>query len=274
MKSRISKAVMVRTAGALFVSALLAAPVAAQDNSSNNGEGRRERRQRPAGQVDGQRPARGEGRGQRQRQEPVDLKTVEVKAPGHIIFTGKNAAHESAGTFTEWKFTKIDLPDNDYTKGSVELEINLASVTGNRGERLTNHLKSADFFNIEVNPKAKVSIGSATKIDGEEHSYETKAKITIGEVSTEVPLQFAVNPDNPREVKGEAVVKRTDLKVGEPPSEENRRSGDDEVKIMINAIIPEKVEDQKYEDAKPEAVEAAADKAEEKAEEKPAIAPN
>lgn len=55
------------------------------------------------------------------------------------------------GTFNQFDAT-IEADPDDLTSASIELNIDLASVD-TRNEDRDNHLRSADFFNVQKNPK-------------------------------------------------------------------------------------------------------------------------
>ncbi len=202
----------------------------------NNRQGDRNRGERSSAQARGQRQAGA-------RAEQINVEEVEVKAPGRLYFVGKNDRHENKGIFTKWHFTKIDVKDHDYTKGSVELEIDINSILTQR-QRLTNHLLSEDFFHVEEFPKAKVTLKNAKAVEGKENSYTAEAIITFAGAEAKTPVTFTVNADNPAEIKGEAIVSRTSIKVGAAVEEGNPRSIEDEVKITFEFTLPDDVKEQ------------------------------
>jgi polyisoprenoid-binding protein YceI len=114
--------------------------------------------------------------------------------------TGK---HEGKlGTFSG----NIQLVDGDPTKSAVSVDIDVGSITSDN-EKLTRHLKSADFFDVEKFPKAtfKSTAIKAGGADGATHTITgnldlrgvTKqiafpATIKVGE-GVQVNAEFAIN---------------------------------------------------------------------------------
>ena len=46
--------------------------------------------------------------------------------PGELSFTAHNSVYNAEGSFASWHVTKVDIPGGDLTKGTVELEVDLA----------------------------------------------------------------------------------------------------------------------------------------------------
>ncbi len=172
--------------------------------------------------------------GQRPPQQPL---VSDPSSPGTIAFTGKSASHASSGIFPKWKFTRVEIPEGDMTKGVVELEIDLTTVTAEKGG-LTNHLRSGDFFDVVSRPKALVRIEGATPVEGQERGYDAKATVVVGDARVTLPVRFFTAPDDPNHIRGEAVVSRTRLKVGAPYDPNNQRSVEDSVRVTIDAKLP------------------------------------
>lgn len=166
------------------------------------------------------------------------VQAEEAAAPGSLKFVSKNKSFTANGQFNKWKFTKVDLPEGDITKGTVEFEVDIASVEVPGTERLTNHLKQNDMLDAEKFPKATVKIHSASK-DGD--GYVAKADVSIREITKTVPVKFSVESEKPLKIKGEAVVDRTAFEVYKPFDPADERSVEREVIISIEAEVPEKV---------------------------------
>lgn len=78
-----------------------------------------------------------------------------------VGFVGAKVTGKHEGGFGTFKGT-VTIPDGDAEKGAVTVEIDMASVTSD-SEKLTGHLKSADFFDAEKHPKAKFESTSVKK---------------------------------------------------------------------------------------------------------------
>lgn len=84
------------------------------------------------------------------------------------------------------KFNATILSDGqDFTKSSIEVTIDAASVFTNEDQR-DGHLKSADFFDVENYPVLSFQGKSLRKVDDDE--YKLKGVLTIKGVSKEVEL--------------------------------------------------------------------------------------
>lgn len=115
--------------------------------------------------------------------------------------TGK---HEGGfGTFTG----NVDLVDGAPEKSKVNVDIDAASLTSDT-EKLTGHLKSADFFDVAKNPKATFASTEIKKggekgashtvtgnltIKGITKSVTFPATITVAGDAANVDAEFAIN---------------------------------------------------------------------------------
>ncbi|MCC7392679.1 YceI family protein [Candidatus Sumerlaeota bacterium] len=161
-------------------------------------------------------------------------------APGKITWHGTKDNGGHVGTFKSWKFTKVDIPDGDLTKGTVELEIDLASLDTTPG-KLVEHLKSSDFFDVAKYGTAKVTISNAKPAadkDGKK-SYDADAKVDMRGATSTVKANFVVESEKPLTVKGTAVLDRAPYKM----EYDTKKPGAVHmpVEITIEAAIPEKV---------------------------------
>ncbi|MEX3714678.1 YceI family protein [Cytobacillus horneckiae] len=83
------------------------------------------------------------------------------------------------GTFNQFDAT-IEADPDDLTSASIELNIDLASVDTCNEDR-DNHLRSADFFNVEKNPKMTFA---TTNIERKgEGEYNVTGNLTIAGVT-------------------------------------------------------------------------------------------
>jgi polyisoprenoid-binding protein YceI len=123
-----------------------------------------------------------------------------------IEFVGAKVTGKHDGRFE--RFTgAVDLVEGDPTKGRVDVEIDAASIVADV-EKLTNHLKSADFFDVERFPTAKFvstavergGVGDATHtvtgnltLHGVTKSITFPAAIELKNDGVEVNAEFAIN---------------------------------------------------------------------------------
>ncbi len=178
-------------------------------------------------------PGQPNRRGHRPQQKLVS----DPSSPGTITFTATSGDRKASGIFARWKYTRVEIPENDLTQGVVEMEIDLAS-TATPKQGMTDHLKSDSYFDIATRPKALVRIENATPLEGEERGYRAKATVVIGRARGEFPVRFFTAPQDSLHVRGEAYISRTRLRVGSSPDPNEGRSVDDVVHITIDAKLP------------------------------------
>ena len=124
-----------------------------------------------------------------------------------IEFTGSKVTGKHEGGFNQF-FGAVDLVDKKPAESSVHVDIDAASVFSD-DEKLTGHLKSADFFDIEKFPKAaftstriepntQAGIDSYTvtgdfTLHGVTKSVSFPAAIRVSESSVDVDSEFTIN---------------------------------------------------------------------------------
>jgi polyisoprenoid-binding protein YceI len=101
---------------------------------------------------------------------PADATFAFSNANSKVNWTGAKVTGKHDGSFGTFSGT-VKAAGNDPTKSSVTVEIDTASVTSDT-EKLTGHLKSADFFDVEKFPKAKFT-STAIKAGGDKGASHT-----------------------------------------------------------------------------------------------------
>lgn len=124
-----------------------------------------------------------------------------------VEFTGSKVTGKHEGGFKQ--FTgMIDLVSSRPAESSVTVDIDAATVFAD-DEKLTGHLKSADFFDVEQFPKAtfnstKIEPDTANGVDaytvtgdltlhGVTKSVSFPANIRVSDATVDVDSEFAVN---------------------------------------------------------------------------------
>ena len=102
--------------------------------------------------------------------------------PGRIGFVGKNAIAKANGTFRSWKLVEVSVDPANLATGSVEVEIDVASLDTDN-QRRDDHLRSADFFEVERWPTARIRVHSASPLEGAH--YEAKFDVEIRDAKTD-----------------------------------------------------------------------------------------
>lgn len=155
-------------------------------------------------------------------------------APGTIEFKASNKMYSAHGKFEKWQLTKVDIPDGDLEKGTVEFEIQLASVW-EKAEKLAEHLRQADFFDVGKFTTSTVKIDRVKKTG--DNTYEAVANVDFHGHTNDVPVTFEVVGQSPLQIKGEATLQRTAFGIGGPYDPSEDRSITDDVQIMIEATL-------------------------------------
>lgn len=141
--------------------------------------------------------------------QPSSIKGVAYKigpADSKIDFVGAKLTGKHDGSFSVFTGT-VTVPAGDPLKGSVAVEIETASLKSD-SEKLTGHLKSADFFDVAKHPKARFS-STAVKAGGDKGASHTitgnlelhgvtkgisfPANIRMVGDKVEVDAEFAIN---------------------------------------------------------------------------------
>ena len=127
-----------------------------------------------------------------------------------IEFVGSKVTGSHDGGFRTFDGT-FRVVDGDPTKSSVEVEIDTQSLWSDN-ERLTGHLKSADFFDVETYPTARFTSTSITR-DGE--GYKVTGNLELHGVTKSITFPATIAMPSPGEahVKAEFVLKRFDWKI-------------------------------------------------------------
>jgi polyisoprenoid-binding protein YceI len=100
----------------------------------------------------------------------------------HMMFTNVS------GKFETYDAT-ITTEDDDFTKSSISFSANIDSINTGNSDR-DNHLKSADFFDAEKNPKLTFVSSSLVK-KGDD--YEITGELTLHGITKTVKLETEVS---------------------------------------------------------------------------------
>lgn len=112
-----------------------------------------------------------------------------------IGFVGAKLTGKHDGSFGTFSGT-VELPDGKPERGSVEVEIDLASVTTDSA-KLTGHLKTPDFFDVAKHPKAKFRSTTVAAGGQGEATHTVTGDLTLHGVTRSVtfPARIRVAPD-------------------------------------------------------------------------------
>lgn len=100
----------------------------------------------------------------------------------HMMFTNVS------GKFTTYD-AEITTEDSDFTKSNINFSADIASIDTNNADR-DNHLKSADFFDADNNPKLTFVSSSLVK-SGDD--YELTGELSLHGITKTVKLEAEVS---------------------------------------------------------------------------------
>jgi polyisoprenoid-binding protein YceI len=173
----------------------------------------------------------------------VSLAPAEDEAaapPGSITFVGKNAVATANGIFHAWKVTDSRVDFDDLPGSFVEIEVDVASLDTDVVRR-DDHLRSADFFEVERWPTATVRVHGVRPSGEDEQGrsrYEAQFELRIRDVTKTVPGSFSVTSGDPVEVEGALSIDRNDWGIGEPKKRWNPMSIGNDIPIAFRASLP------------------------------------
>ncbi len=168
---------------------------------------------------------------------------TETGAPtGSITFEASNLMSTAHGEFHRWKIVRAEIDPTDPSRGVVELEVDIASVdTGI--ERRDDHLRTADFFDVENFPTAGVRVHDAVR-DGQSERgnprYRAKFDVKIRDVERTLDGEFELAQSSPPAVEGSLLLNRVEFGVGDPSSWWNPASIEEVIPVRFTATFPAK----------------------------------
>ena len=134
-------------------------------------------------------------------------KTKENKIEGEYIkWYASTFLYKAKGSFENWKFEELTLPDKNFEKVKAKIKIEISSLS-EKSNLLVKHLKGEHFFDEPQFPIAYVLIDGAEKLENKQ--YKANATATIKGVTKPIILIFEVNEKDNIEVKGTAQIERS-----------------------------------------------------------------
>lgn len=124
-----------------------------------------------------------------------------------VNFVGSKITGSHNGGFHQFDGT-IEVVDNDPTASSVTFNIDTTSLWAD-DDRLTKHLKSPDFFEVEAHPQA---VFESTSIEVSDDGYTVTGNLDLHGISKSVsfPAWIEVSPDSVR-IEAEFFIQRFDF---------------------------------------------------------------
>jgi polyisoprenoid-binding protein YceI len=134
------------------------------------------------------------------------------QAGSSVDFVGAKVTKKHEGKIGTFSGV-VQLVDNDPVKSSVQVELDLGSLSAD-DPKLTQHLKSPDFFDVAKFPKA--SFKSTTIKPGGENgaTHTVTGNLDLHGVTKQIsfPAKIKVNPENVK-VEAEFAINRKDFAI-------------------------------------------------------------
>ena len=149
-------------------------------------------------------------------------------------FVGSKITGSHDGGFNAFEGV-IRVVGNDPTASSVQVRIDATSLWAN-DDRLTKHLRTPEFFDVETFPE---STFESTSIEAAEDGYTITGNLTLHGVTKSIsfPAQIEIGPDRVT-ARAEFVVKRFDFDIVYPGKPDDLIR--DEVVIQFDLVgLPE-----------------------------------
>ena len=111
------------------------------------------------------------------------------QAHTHFGFTAKHLAVSTVrGRFNKFEGS-FEGPDDDFTKARGEVKVEVASLESRSDDR-DNHLRSADFFDVEKYPYLTFKITGIEPIDDE--NFRVLGELTVKETTKPITLDATI----------------------------------------------------------------------------------
>lgn len=163
--------------------------------------------------------------------EATGKKSFDVNAKNSTLsFVGAKVTGKHDGKFNAFQGT-VDLVDGDPTKSSVNVSIDMSDFETD-SEKLTGHLKSPDFFDVEKFPQAKFT---STKIEKGKSPKEftVTGNLELRGVTKSITFPATIETsDGSVSVTAEFGINRKDFEINYPGMKDDLIK--DEVLIKLN----------------------------------------
>jgi polyisoprenoid-binding protein YceI len=165
-------------------------------------------------------------------ERPAEASKFVLAEGSSIGFVGSKVTGSHDGGFKIFE-GHIAVVDNDPLKSSVEISIDATSLWADN-ERLTGHLKSADFFDVENHPTASF-VSTAITADGE--GFLMVGNLTLHGITKSVsfPASVVVGDDQVT-ATAEFAIKRFDFDLVYPGKTDDLIRDDVLIKLNLVAV--------------------------------------
>jgi polyisoprenoid-binding protein YceI len=151
-----------------------------------------------------------------------------------LDYVGAKVTKKHDGSFGSFSGT-IQVPEGNPEKGTVNAEIDVTTITSD-DPKLTNHLKSPDFFDVQKFPKARFTSTSikAGGADGRSHTVTGNLELKNVTKSITFPANIQISGDTVN-VDGEFSINRKDWGIVYPGMPDDLIRDEVLIKLQIRA---------------------------------------
>jgi polyisoprenoid-binding protein YceI len=151
-----------------------------------------------------------------------------------LTFVGAKVTNKHDGALGAFKGT-VDLVDGDLTKSSAKVEIEMASISAD-DPKLTGHLKSPDFFDVEKFPKAKFTTTQIKPGGANGASHTVTGNLELHGVAKSITFPATIRPSADKvEVDAEFAINRKDFGIVYPGMPDDLIKDEVLIKLMLRA---------------------------------------
>lgn len=169
---------------------------------------------------------------------PADAVTFDIEpSTSKIEWVGSKVTAKHEGAFTSFKGT-LSLVANDPEKSSVTVDVDANSLQTDP-EKLTTHLKSADFFDVEKFPKVSFASTAIVKGSDKGGTHTVTGNFTLHGTTKSVtfPATIKTSPTSVA-VNAEFVINRQDFGLVYPGKADDLIRDDVIIKLALNSASP------------------------------------
>lgn len=149
-----------------------------------------------------------------------------------IQFTGSKVTRKHDGSFPRFKGS-IRVPNKDFTKSRISVEIDMNSVMSDT-EKLTEHLKTDDFFDVAKFPTGSFESTSIVKAGDAPDAYTITGNMTLRGKTKSLTFPATLTHDEGG-IKGvaEFVINRKDFGIAYPGAADDLIRDDVVLKLTL-----------------------------------------
>lgn len=151
-------------------------------------------------------------------------------APGIISWEAASPRYSANGKFNKWKFTNVDMKKGNIETLNATIEVDLTSIW-EKSEKLTDHLKAWDYFDVEKYQAATINIANIQPKGS--NQYEADMTLAMRDQVQNLKSTFEVLPGRTIQVSGTAMIDRGLFGIGV-----DNKGVPNMIKVSYQTVIP------------------------------------